>query len=76
MGEQIKNLYREKGLTPPVGKGEHTMAFHREATSIMADNPSMPKSEAYAISMKDLGRNKAVNKSHWRSAIERKVSEA
>ncbi len=65
MSERIKNLYRKANLTPPVGKGEHTLAFHAMAVTIKKENPNMPMSVAYAIAMKELGRNKAVNRSHW-----------
>jgi hypothetical protein len=71
MGKEIKALYTSKGLTPPKGKGEHTMAFHRMATKIMESGTD--KNIAYATSMKHLGRNKAVNKSHWRGAVDRKL---
>jgi len=64
MGKEIKALYRNRGLTPPKGKGEHTKAFHKRAVSIMSSNKGMPKSMAYAIAMKQLGRDKSVNPSH------------
>lgn len=66
MGKEIKKLYTSKGLTPPKGKGEHTKKFHEIATAIMKKNPYIGKDAAYATAMKMLGRNKAVNKSHWR----------
>lgn len=65
MSARIMKLYTSQGLTPPVGKGEHTYAFHKRATDIMVNNRSMPRSEAYAIAMKQLGRNKSVKRSHW-----------
>ena len=70
MGKEIKKLYTSKGLTPPKGKGEHTPAFHKMASAIMKSESKggltkKEKTIAYATSMKKLGRNKAVNKSHW-----------
>ena len=61
--EAIKKIYRKKGLKPPKGKGEHTVAFHKRAAAMMA--AGIPKNFAYATAMKNLGRNKAVHKSHW-----------
>ena len=64
MSQAIKKLYREKGITPPDGKGIHTKNFHEIATSVKRDNPSYPMSRAYAIAMGRLGAEKAVKKSH------------
>lgn len=73
MGKEIKKLYTSKGLKAPKGKGEHTLAFHKLATAIMESEKKgglteKEKQIAYATAMKRLGRNKAVNKSHRRSA--------
>ena len=61
--EAIKEIYRKKGLKPPVGKGEHKVEFHKRAAAMIA--AGVPKNIAYARVMKTLGRNKSVNKSHW-----------
>lgn len=57
---QIRALYRKAGMKPPVGKGEHTMVFHRMVTSIGDKGGKNP----YAIAMAKLGSEKAVQKSH------------
>jgi hypothetical protein len=67
MSERIREIYREKGVEPPDGKGIHTIAFHDMATSIKRDNPDYPMSRCYQIAMGRLGRNKAVKKSHRRN---------
>jgi len=64
MSERIRAIYREKGVSPPDGKGIHTAEFHDMATSIKRDNPDYPMSRCYAIAMGKLGRDKAVKKSH------------
>lgn len=56
---QIRALYRKAGMKPPVGKGEHTMTFHRMVASIGEDGKN-----PYAIAMAKLGPEKAVQKSH------------
>jgi hypothetical protein len=61
--EAIKKIYRKKGLKPPVGKGEHTIEFHKRAAAMIA--AGVPENIAYAHVMKTLGRNKSVHKSHW-----------
>lgn len=63
-GKTIKKIYKKAGIKAPKGKGEHTVKFHKRATTIKKSNPKMPMSEAYAISMTQIGRDKAVNKSH------------
>jgi hypothetical protein len=71
MSKAIQKIYKEAKIKAPIGKGLHTMAFHRLAVSIMKPYKSggltkKEKAIAYATSMKILGRNKAVKKSHWR----------
>jgi hypothetical protein len=79
MGKEIKQLYYDKGITPPVGKGEHTLPFHKQASAMIAEG--VPKNIAYATTMKHLGREKSVNPSHWSEnvddtmgAIKRKIN--
>lgn len=64
MGKAIKKLYRDKGITPPKGKGMHTKKFHEIASAMIASG--VPRNIAYATAMKKLGKTKAVNKSHRR----------
>lgn len=68
----IKKIYSSKGLKAPKGKGEHTVKFHKMASAIMKSESKggLTKKEkqiAYATTMSRLGRNKAVNKSHWKT---------
>ena len=63
MTQRIREEYRKAGITPPEGKGEHTLAFHRCAIKVMKGGKS--KDSAYRICMSSIGRNKAVKKSHW-----------
>jgi len=68
----IKKIYSSKGLKAPKGKGEHTVKFHKMASAIMKSESKggltkKEKSIAYATAMKKIGRNKSVNKSHWRT---------
>lgn len=67
---RVNNAYTDEGIDPPTGKGIHTVAFHERAAKIMG---SMKKSgkpvnrgTAYAIAMKQLGRDKSVLKNHRR----------
>jgi len=71
-GKTIKKVYTSKWLTPPKWKGEHTVKFHKIASAIMKSESKWwitkeEKKIAYATAMKKLWRNKAVNKSHWRT---------
>lgn len=66
--KRVKDAYSDAGVSAPKGKGIHTVAFHERAAEIMG---SMRKSKkpvnrnvAYALAMKQLGRNKSVLKSH------------
>lgn len=65
MSEAIRQLYRKRGLSPPDGKGIHTMTFHNVATRLMKKGFS--RQSAYAIAMNQLGRNKSVKKGHRRN---------
>jgi hypothetical protein len=58
---QITKLYRNAGMKPPVGKGEHTMAFHRLVTKL---GKQKGIKNPYAVAMKQLGPEKAVHKEH------------
>jgi hypothetical protein len=66
----ITKLYIRAGLPAPKGKGEHTIVFHKRVVAIAKSytgNGSSPKdalSKAYPTAMKQLGANKAVQKSH------------
>ena len=60
----ITAMYKKAGLKAPVGKGEHTLKFHSCVTKV---GKKVGLKRAYPICMKTLGRNKSVNKSHWRS---------
>lgn len=69
---QIKELYKSYHIKAPSGKGAetHTIAFHKKALAIMKgmrkSGKSIDRNLAYAIAMKQLGRDKAVMKKHWR----------
>lgn len=73
MSKAIKKLYTDKGLTPPKGKGIHTYKFHDIASSVMQKKKQGKSKvkEPYALAMSMLGRNKAVNPSHWQTAVNR-----
>lgn len=69
--QQIKELYKAARIKAPSGKGRetHTVAFHKKALEVMkgmrkAHKP-VDRNMAYAIAMKQLGRDKAVLKKHW-----------
>lgn len=70
MSARIMRLYTRRGVPKPEGKGEHTYAFHNQATAMMAKG--VPRSEAYATAMKHLGRDKAVKRSHWDPSYRKK----
>ncbi len=69
--EQITALYHNAGLPAPIGKGEHTIAFHKAVVAIAkdfikdGDSSKEALSKAYPIAMKQMGRNRAVKKEHW-----------
>lgn len=62
-GEEIKQMYRKAGLTPPEGKGLHTKAFHGCVISYL--KKGMSYSEGAKRCMGALG-DKAINPSHRR----------
>jgi hypothetical protein len=64
-GKRIKSLYTRAGLTPPKGKGIHTIKYHKCVVAIKSKGGKNAK-YANAICMKSIGRNEAVNKSHQR----------
>jgi len=76
----VRKLYRDAGLTPPKGKGIHTLAFHKCVISIKKKiktgkiaktyvdkkTGKKMKTNPYKICMERLGIEKAVHKSHRR----------
>lgn len=73
----IKKTYTSKGLTPPKWKWEHTLAFHKQRSAMMKEMSKwwLTKEEiniASATAMKQLWRDKAVNKSHWSENVKKK----
>jgi len=57
-------MYKQAGISAPnPGKGEHTEAAHRMVIGLRKSGKS--KDSAWAITMANLGRDKAVKKSHW-----------
>lgn len=65
---RVNRAYDDAGIEAPKGKGIHTVAFHERAASIMGSmkksGKGVNRNMAYAIAMKQLGRNKSVLKSH------------
>jgi len=68
MSEKIKKIYRDAGFKklPFKGKGIHKVAFHKLAVKIKKNNPQYTWQQCFATAMKQLGRNRAVRKKHWR----------
>lgn len=68
MSQAIKQMYRQAGLNPPKGKGEHTMKFHRCVVQCAKDQGGVieGKVNCWAVCMASVGRDKAVRKSHWK----------
>lgn len=66
MSETIKKLYRGAGLTPPKGKGIHTMDFHSCVTQCAKNQGGKIKGKVncWAVCMASLGKAKAVRKAH------------
>ncbi len=62
MGKQIKQAYQEAGLTPPKGKGIHTLRSHRCVINYLKKGFS--KDEAWKRCMGGMGRDLAVKKAH------------
>jgi hypothetical protein len=76
MSKSIKKMYREKGLTPPKGKGIHTKKFHKCVVSVKSKKKEQGKSEEdqpnpYAVCMSSMGREEAVRKEHRRPGYEK-----
>lgn len=69
---RVNSAYEDAGVEAPKGKGIHTVAFHERAAKIMKSmkksKKGVNKNTAYAIAMKQLGRNKSVLKEHRRKA--------
>lgn len=65
---RVNKSYDEAGVSAPKGKGIHTVAFHERASEIMGSmrksGKGVNRNVAYAIAMKQLGRNKSVLKPH------------
>lgn len=64
MSKTIRHMYTSKGIKPPKGKGIHTAKAHKMVSELEADG--MPRSQAWATTMKKLGRDQVVKKSHRR----------
>jgi len=64
MSKQIREVYKKAGITPPKGKGLHTLRAHRAVISYL--KKGMSKEEAWKRVMGGMGRNLVVKKSHWR----------
>lgn len=66
--KRVNKAYDDAEVTPPKGKGIHTVAFHERAAKIMGSMKSsgkkVNKNMAYAIAMKQLGKKKSVLKEH------------
>lgn len=68
--EDIKQMYRNAGLPAPEGKGIHTKAFHKLAIEVAkgyvksGDSPKEAMDKAYPTAMEQLGKEKAVKKTH------------
>lgn len=62
MSKAIMAEYKRAGVTPPKGKGQHTLVFHKCAVRYM--KKGMEKSEAYKRCMGGLGRDASVKKAH------------
>jgi hypothetical protein len=71
----ITKVYKSAGLPAPVGKGEHTMAFHKKVVAIAksyvskGDSPKEALKKAYPTAMKQLGASKAVQPGHQRKRL-------
>jgi hypothetical protein len=72
---EITKVYRSAGLSAPVGKGEHTMAFHRLSAQVAKQYVAKGYSEkealriGHATAMRQLGASKAVQPSHRRHKL-------
>ena len=67
MPQKVMELYKAAKLKAPKGGKEiFTQKFHEIAVAIKKEHPDYPMSRCYAIAMSNLGKEKAVNKSHQR----------
>lgn len=65
MSDTIKALYRNAGLTPPKGKGIHTMKFHKCVVGCAKKQGAIKgKVNCWAVCMESVGPEKAIHKSH------------
>jgi len=67
MGERIKQLYRDAGLTPPKGRGIHTERAHKAVIGYLKQGLS--KDEAWKRVIGGMGKH-AINPSHRRETAE------
>jgi len=65
---KIIQLYKSAGLTPPKGKGVHTMKFHRCVTECATKQGGVieGKVNCHAVCMASIGKKEAVHKAHQR----------
>lgn len=72
MGKAVKELYRERGLVPPTGKGIHTMKFHwcvvkcAEKQGGVIDKSEKGGVNCWAVCMASVGKEEAVRPAHQR----------
>lgn len=68
MSKRIKSLYRAAGLTPPDGKGIHSVKFHRCVTQCAKKQGGKIKGKVncWAVCMSSIGRGEAVRKAYQR----------
>jgi len=64
VSERIRKMYRAAGLTPPKGKGIHTVMAHRCVIEYL--KKGLSKSEAWKRCVGALGK-KAIKPSHRRT---------
>lgn len=66
MSDSIRQLYTNAGLTPPKGKGVHTMKFHRCVVDCAKGQGRVivGKVNCWAVCMSSIGREEAVKKAH------------
>ena len=69
MSIAIKKLYTKAGLTPPDGKGIHTMKFHRCVVECAKKQGGRieGKVNCHAVCMGSIGKKGAVKKGHQRN---------
>lgn len=64
MSKKIKAMYRKAGVKAPDGKGIHTEKFHRCVIKVTKSGSAV---NPHAVCMAELGKEKAVKKSHRRA---------